>query len=301
MRSFAILRTNVGLTTNVKVMIDSVYNLSLSSIESNSELSLDRYQKLSFNKSNYYDELVPYFFKNTPSDIAYSIKYDRDVDTMSTDFKDQYDEIYQYGARNIIANKSYTEEFEYFAPLYLDKSRIPSNFIIFRVDGPGIDLLTKENFINQISNSFKVVKIFDLSLTTSAGQWIDRNFIKNEFYPDTPLEMDFRELEFCKWNGIDYESGGYTSKSFFIDDFLEEEKEIFEFEKFILDSYKSNKVVFSNIINFSFLFDDTPANDVSLRKWSINRYYGFYLNSLDLVKTISPYNPPKLKNNIKVL
>ena len=43
--------------------------------------------------------------------------------------------------------------------------------------------------------------------------------------PDTPLEMDFRELEFCKWNGIDYESGGYTSKSFFIDDFLEEEKE----------------------------------------------------------------------------
>jgi hypothetical protein len=133
MRSFAILRTNVGLTTNVKVMIDSVYNLSLSSIESNSELSLDRYQKLSFNKSNYYDELVPYFFKNTPSDIAYSVKYDRDVDTMSTDFKDQYDEIYQYGARNIIANKSYTEEFEYFAPLYLDKSRIPSNFIIFRI------------------------------------------------------------------------------------------------------------------------------------------------------------------------
>ena len=301
MRSFAILRTNVGLTTNVKVMIDSVYNLSLSSIESNSELSLDRYQKLSFNKSNYYDELVPYFFKNTPSDIAYSIKYDRDVDTMSTDFKDQYDEIYQYGARNIIANKSYTEEFEYFAPLYLDKSRIPSNFIIFRVDGPGIDLLTKENFINQISNSFKVVKIFDLSLTTSAGQWIDRNFIKNEFYPDTPLEMDFRELEFCKWNGIDYESGGYTSKSFFIDDFLEEEKEIFEFEKFILDSYKSNKVVFSNIINFSFLFDDEPANPDIKRKWSLNRYYGLYVDSLEKVKTISPYITPFVRNDVEIL
>lgn len=301
MRSFAILRTNVGLTTNVKVMIDSNYSLSLSSIESNSELSLDRYQKMSFNNKNYYDELVPYFFKDTPVDISYHIKYDRDVDTMSTDFKDQYDEIYQYGARNIIANKSYTEEFEYFAPLYLDKNKIPSNFIIFRVDGPGIDLLTKENFVNQISNNFKVVKFFDLSIKTTFGQWIERNFLKNEYFPDSPLEMDFRELEFCKWNGIDYQSGGYTTKSFFIDDFLEEEKEIFEFEKFILDSYKSNKVIFSNIINFSFLFDDEPSNPDVKRKWSLNRYYGFYTDSVEKVKTISPYITPFLKQDVEIL
>ena len=102
--------------------------------------------------------------------------------------------------------------------------------------------------------------------------------------------MDFRELEFCKWNGIDYESGGYTSKSFFIDDFLEEEKEIFEFEKFILESYKSNKVIFSNIINFSFLFDDEPSNPDIKRKWSLNRYYGFYVDSLEKVKTIEDNN-----------
>lgn len=301
MRSFAVLRTNVGLTTNVKVMIDSNYSLSLSSIESNSELSLDRYKKLSFNKNNYYDELVPFFFKNTPADIAYQIKYERDADNMSQDFKDQYDEIYQYGARNIVANKSYLEEFEYLAPLYLDKNKIPSHFVIFRVDGPGIDLLTKENFVNQISNNFKTVKIFDLGLSTPIGQWIDRNFIKNEYFPDTPLEMDFRELEFCKWNGIDFESGGYTSKSFFIDDTLEEEREIFEFERFILDSYKSNKVIFSNIINFSFLFDDEPANPDVKRKWSLNRYYGFYLDSLEKYQTISPYITPFLRNDVEVL
>ena len=113
--------------------------------------------------------------------------------------------------------------------------------------------------------------------------------------------MDFRELEFCKWNGIDYESGGYTSKSFFIDDFLEEEKEIFEFEKFILDSYKSNKVVFSNIINFSFLFDDEPANPDIKRKWSLNRYYGLYVDSLEKVKTISPYITPFVRNDVEIL
>jgi hypothetical protein len=60
-------------------------------------------------------------------------------------------------------------------------------------------------------------------------------------------------LEFCRWNGIDYQNGGYTSKSLFIDDILDEEKEIFELEKFVFDSYKNNKVVFPNILNLSFL------------------------------------------------
>ena len=64
----------------------------------------------------------------------------------------------------------------------------------------------------------------------------------------------------------------------FFDDILEEEKEIFELEKFIFDGYKTNNVVFPNILNLSFLFDDTPADEDSLRKWSINPYYGFYLD-----------------------
>ena len=33
MKSFALLRTNVGLTTNMKIMVDSNYGLSLNSID----------------------------------------------------------------------------------------------------------------------------------------------------------------------------------------------------------------------------------------------------------------------------
>ena len=159
MNSFAILRTNVGLTTNIKIMIDSNYSLSLDSIESNNDLCSDKFKKVKFNKKNYYDELISFFYKNLPSDIAYQIKYDNDVETMSDTFSKQYDELYQYGARNIIDNKNYKEEYEYFAPLYIDVNKIPSNFIIFRVDGPGIDLLTKENFTSDITNSLKFVKL----------------------------------------------------------------------------------------------------------------------------------------------
>ena len=300
MNSFGLLRTNVGLTTNIKIVISKDYKLSLDSIESDMNLSYDRFKNVSFNKSNYYDDLIPYFYKNTPADIAFAIKYDDDTDTMSNDFANQYDELYQYGARNIIDNKNYSEEYEYFAPIYLTKNGFPNKFIIFRVDGPGITDINKNNFNADILSKFKTVKLFDLTRESVLGEWIYMNFMNNEYFPDTPLEFDFRVLEFCKWNGIDYTNGGYASKSLFIDDIIDEEKEIFEFERFIFDSYRKNKVVFPNILNFSFLFDDTPSTPDYIRKWSINRYYGFYLDDLELVEKVSPYLPPVLKTDIKI-
>ena len=300
MNSFGILRTNVGLTTNIKIMIDSMYNLSLDSIESNERLVINKFKNVKFIKTNYYDELIPYFYKGLPSETAFQIKYENDNDTMADDFKNQYDELYQYGARNIIDNKNYSEEFEYFAPLYIDKSKIPSKFIIFRVDGSGLGIFSKENFYDDIVKKLKTVKIFDLSIETALGQWLQTNFTNNKYFPDTALEIDFRSLEFCKWNGIDYETGGYTSKSLFVDDILDEEKEIFELEKFVFDSYRNNKVVYPNILNLSFLFDDEPSTMDVKRKWSLNRYFGFYVDDLELITTMSPYITSFLRSDIVI-
>jgi hypothetical protein len=300
MKSFGLLRTNVGLTTNIRIVVDSGYNLTLDSIESTDELSVDKYKKVKFTKKNYFDELIAYFYKGLPASLAYKIKYENDVDKMTSDFSKQYDEIYQYGARNISNNKNYKEEFEYFAPLYIDKNNLPKNFMIFRVDGPGVELMTKENFVNDVASSFKLVKNFDLSRSTSLGEWLYNNFTNNKSFPIAPLEIDFRELEFCKWNGIDFTDGGYTSKSFFIDDYLEEEKEIYELEKFVFDSYEKNNIVFPNILNFSFLFDDEPSSPEVKRKWSINRYYGFYIDKMERVKTISPFKPVRLRRSATI-
>ena len=107
MKSFGILRTNVGLTTNLKIMVDSNYELSLDSIDSNANLSSTRFKKVKFNKKNYFDELFSYFYKDFPSELAFEIKYDDDNSTMIDTYQHQYDEIYQYGARNIIDNKNY--------------------------------------------------------------------------------------------------------------------------------------------------------------------------------------------------
>ena len=298
MKSFAILRTNAGLTTNVKVVVESDYSLSLDSIDSTPELSVTKLKKMGFNKNNYFDELVPYFFKGFPVDTAFAIKYENDSESMTDNFASQYDEIYQYGARNIVSNKDYKEEFEYFAPLHISKGNLPKYFIIFRVDGSGMIKLDRHNIKDEIFNNFKTIKLFDMTKSTNFGEWIDKNFINNEYFPTTSVEINFDKMEFSQWNGIDYESGGYTAKSLFLDDYFEKEKEIFDFEKFVLDGFKNNKVIYPNILNFSFLFDDTPATTNSLRKWSINRYYGFYLEEMDLVKTMSPYRTPFLKDDV---
>ena len=301
MKSFGILSTNVGLTTNIKIVVGGSYSLSLDSIESKEELSASKYKNVSFIKDNYYDELISYFYGDLPKDTAYYIKYDDDADSMSDDFASQYDELYQYGARNIVNNKNYEEEFEYFAPLYISPNNLPKKFIIFRVDGPGIGKITRKNIKSSIFQNFKTVKIFDLTKSSYLGEWLDKNFNNNSFFPLTPFEMSFDNLEFTKWNGIDYKNSGYTSKSMFFENVYEEEKEIFELEKMIFDGYQNNSIVFANILNLSFLFDDTPANSDSFRKYSMNRYYGFYLDDMVQVKTLSPYITPFIKTDAVIL
>lgn len=300
MNSFSILRTNVGLTTNVKVMVSSDYKIYLESIDSDPQLSSSKYKKFQLNKSSYYDEAVSNFFSGLPVDISYKIKYDNDNDNMFNTFDKQFDDIYQMGCRNIIDNKNYSEEFECFAPLYIGDGSFPKYFGVFRVDGPGLINLNKDNFKSEILNNLKCVTIFDLTKNTPLGEWIEKSFTRNQYFPVTPFYMDFRSLEFSSWNGIDYETGGYTTKSFFLDSTLEYENTFYDLEKTIFDGYKNNKVIFPNILNFSFLFDDTPATPNSLRKWSINRYMGFYFEELENLYNVSPYVLYPLRSDVTI-
>ena len=299
-KSFGIIRTNVGLTTNIKLMVKSDYKLYLDSIDSNDDLSLSRFKKFAINKKDRYDRLIPNFFNKFPSDLAFDIKYDNDVDSMKDDFKHQYDEIYQYGARNIINNRSYSEEFEYFAPLYIFPDNLPNSFIIFRVDDPGLDIYNKDNFSELIIKNLKTVKRFDLTKKSPLGEWLDINYTRNDSFPITPLDVDFKRNEFSKWYGIDYKTGGYVNKSIFLEEWFGEEKEIFEMEKFIFDGYKDKKVVFPNILNLSFLFDDTPSTSDRKRKWSLNRYYGFYFDDMEHVISVFPTKTKETKENISI-
>ena len=301
MKSFSIIKKNVGLTTNVKLVVDSNYNLYLDSIESSSELSDFKFKKVQFNKSNYYDELIPYFYDGLDASIAFGVKYDDDNTTMYNTFDKQIDDMYIMGCENITDNKYYTEDFEYFAPLYVSKTGLPKYFAIFRVDGPGINTVNKDNFRTEILNKLKCVKIVDLTKNSDIGQWLYNNVTNNKSFPLTAFEIDFRDSELSYWNGIDLINGCYTQKAYFFDTKLNYENTFNDLEKFVYDGFKNNNIVYPNIINFSFLFDDQPATTTSLRKWSLNRYSGFYLEDMLLSKSVTTYLPSILQPDAMIL
>lgn len=290
-KSFHLLRTNPALTTNLKIVVSSDYEIYLESIESDRFLNQDRFKSFKLTKDDLLNVAIPKFFKNVPEEIAFSVKYDNDQDIMYKSFDKQIDSLYLSGSRTV-KDTRHSEEFEYFAPLHVNTSNMPSNFIVFRLDGPGKTDINAANFNTSVIDNLKVVSLFDM-FNSNVGRFMDNNF-KNKYFPKSALELDFREFEFSKWNGIDYINGGYSSKSFFLNDTFKNELPFYEFDKVITDGYKVNSIIYPNIINLTFLFDDTPATPESLKKYSINRYLGFYLNSLDLIKTITPFKTYQL-------
>ena len=297
MKSHAILRTNTALTTNAKLIVGSNYELYLDCFDTRPELNAVRYRKFMFQKENFLDELIPFFFRDTPNEIAFSVRNDNDNDVMFNDFSKQYDDLYYYGARNISDNKDYSEEFEYFAPLHVTKGHLPTHFIIFRIDGPGILELNKDNFRREILNKMKVVKVIDMTPSTDLGVFLKRNITDNINFPTTSLDLDFNKLEFSYFIGIDYETGGFTKRSQMLENILQTEMTFMDMEKMITEGFRNSSIIYPHVLNFSFLFDDTPATPKSLRKWSINRYMGFYFDKLEWVTSISPNKFPRVKDD----
>ena len=55
------------------------------------------------------------------------------------------------------------------------------------------------------------------------------------------------------------------------------------------------------LINNFFLIIGGTNNSDSFRKYSMNRYYGFYLDDMVQVKTLSPYITPFIKTDAVIL
>jgi len=301
MRSFSLIKTNVGLTSNVKITIDSNDNLYLDSINSNSILTNDKYKKFPFNKDSYYDSLLSKFYNGLNQENVFFIKNDNDNTIMYNSFDKQLDDIYISGAENIQENKFYNEDFEYFAPLYVSKTGLPKYFIIFRIDGQGITNLNKDNFKEEYLTKMKVVEVKDLTSNSQLGQWLNLNIIRNTIFPNSGFEMDFRNLQFSYWNGIDYIKGIWKKQPYYFDEVLEYENTFYDLEKFIYDGFKNNNLVYSNILNFNFLFNDTPATPTSLRNWSINRYAGFYLDDMIYYNSVTTYLSSVVVSDCEIL
>jgi hypothetical protein len=309
-KSFQLLKTNPALTSNVRVVVTSDYKLYFEAINSNKELNATKYKHFGLSKSSLIEDKINEFYDGLSPNLAFEVKYDNDVDIMYNDFRNQFDDTYLAGAKNV-EDQWYSEEFEYFAPLFVRKTDLPDNFIILRVDDPAVYKLesdkyriqgvTKDNFRTEIIDKWKCVSVFDMQKTSDLGVFLANNITENSRFPIKSFELDIKKYNFSRWFGYDYDTGIFTEKSLILDDKLYYETPDFRLEKFITEGFKNNNLIYPHILNLKFLFDDTPATPDTLKKWSMNRYYGFYIDSMEKVEKLTPYVTPDVRTDIKLV
>lgn len=287
--SFGVLRTNPKLTGNVAITVDSKFQIWLNSIDAEKELADDKYKKYTISPDSSYAIDIKRFFNDgkTPSEIVYSLyEFDKQFSIIpysSTrrNFSEQYDRFYHYGASQL-NSKLYDEDFTFFAPLYI-KEEIPEYFVIFRTEGPLNNFTYEDSFINwkdyivsDIISKSQIVKVYDMGENSSIGKYL-RNIVKHPSRKKSDITVSYNRDGYTTFNGISYNAGTYVQAGELFYDFMNEENPLSIVEEFVTLGFQRNKVLSTHLFNLEFLFDDDTAKD-----YSINRYFGLYVNTVDL-------------------
>jgi len=281
-KSFGLLRTNPKLTSNVKLVIDSSDFIYLSSFSANKELSSSEYKKFELHSLGKYSADVSRFYRSLPMSSRYEVMRENPDLTVYSEYSKQYENQYNLGAE-FNTTKLYDEQYRFLAPLWLDK-KVPSMFVVYRVEGTTYsdfeiaDTNTHNDQNNRILDLLKnaaIVKTFDLTRKTSAGTYI-RNHIEDSQFPNGGLSFDFKDGEPCVYHGIDLFNGGFVSKEDYIyDDYIRTDMTEIDANEIISGGFERNGMVFANIINMEFMFDDPYAE-----KYKTYRYFGLYADNI---------------------
>jgi hypothetical protein len=307
--SFGLLRTNPKLTTNIKIVADTKNKIYLESIDADPLLSKSIYKGYEVSPNGSYSfDLKRFYSQNgsqIPKNIAYMLFEEDSSIEIKNRYKNQFDFTYGYGMypKN---SRIYSEEFSIFAPLWLESDNIPEYFVIFKMDGPvtinvndpsvisaiggssiNFDtsaalndlVINPSRFMDNYIRKAKIIKSFDLTDKTSIGKYI-RNHVNDSRFPESSLYMNFQKGNLTNWQGISYTEGGFCKiPQDIYRDYSLVDKTVTENDDFITSGFYRNGVVCANILNLEFLFDDLDQID-----YQFNRYFGLYMNSVELGK-----------------
>ena len=279
-KSFALLRTNPKLTSNLKLLVNSSGDLFLSSFRANKELSKIEFQKYEVKSSGIYSIDIANFYKKLPSTQRYeTLRASSDI-TLFSDYEFQYEDQYQYGA---IQNttKLYDEQYKIFAPIWLEK-QVPSKFVIYRVEDVDYktdyteDTTGQNSRILELLKNATIIKTFDLGISSKIGEYLNTH-VNDKRFPNSALTINFKKDSQSTFNGIDIVNGGFTVKTEQLDrDYIQVDyPEIFS-NQTITNGFERNGIISANIINLEFLFDDYTAEN-----YKIYRYFGIYADDID--------------------
>lgn len=294
--SFMLLRTNPKLTGNIKLVVDESYNLYLDTfkVSSTSMLNQREYRKQMISSDGDYASDVHRVFGSLPQGELYNVHHDSyDPHKNYYDINLQIENVYEYGAENNTDNL-YTENMKILAPLFIGRS-IPTSFVIFRSDViSNSDInMTDIQMLKSIIKDAQVVKTFDLRNNTSIGSYLNKykdmvyqflsgacslQFIEQEYDQDSENYRQGRNT----WKGVGVGKGvlcEMMETSYFMTQILSSEECVQErLNMYILDGFYRNGLLYPNILNLEFMFNDPTAEP-----FKIYNYFGLYLTDNDFL------------------
>ncbi len=135
---------------------------------------------------------------------------------------------------------------------------------------------TSTHFYDKILPKSTAIATFDLTSSSKIGKYL-RKIKETSGFTDSLIDVRFEENQLTTFNGANYSVGIFDKKGDFLLDYYQEPTSQIGFEDFITDGFRRNGLISYKLLNLEFLFNDSDSDN-----YTINRYFGLYVNAADI-------------------
>jgi hypothetical protein len=135
---------------------------------------------------------------------------------------------------------------------------------------------TESRFYDKILPKSTIVASFDLTENSKIGKYLRK--IKNTpGYTNSLIDARFEENQLTTFNGVNYSVGIFDKKGDYLLDYYKNPETQIGFEDFITNGFRNNGIISYKLLNLEFLFNDNDSEN-----YTINRYFGLYVNAPEI-------------------
>jgi len=131
----------------------------------------------------------------------------------------------------------------------------------------------ESHFSQKILNKSTAIATFNLKESSKIGKYL-RKIKETTGYTDSLIDVRFEENQLTTFNGVNYNVGIFDKKGDFLIDFYQDPSSQIGFEEYMTDGFRRNGILSYKLLNLEFLFNDNDSEN-----YSINRYFGLYVNA----------------------
>lgn len=287
--SYLLMRTNPKLTGNIAIYVDKKDNVYLDTIKVSDTLSNKKYRHQQISTNSVLSSDIRRIYSSLPLGELYKIDAEDtfNVSIPTTDYKNQFNRVYSYGAR-LIMDDLYPEDNGLFAPLWIN-STLPDYFAVFRVKGTHNEETYNNTPLENLGENFlkegNLLCSWSLKKESPLGDYLHTHldhileYQSSVFLSLTDPVLVDSESDPNTWNGIAIDKGIVAGRSETPYFFNQISNNLTELNAFVTDGFERNNLVCPNLLNLQFLFDDNEVDD-----FTMHRYYGLYLTENVLYK-----------------